>query len=93
MSDTLSKKLDPRGRRQLAQGMYTGAVEALIRTEGPVTPEQVLELQRAGCEVRSVAGDVLSGWIPDSNRLEEIAQLTFVRTIELSRPMYSEGLQ
>jgi hypothetical protein len=91
MSDILRKKLDARGRRQLAEGTHTGAVEALIRTEAPVTPEQELALRRAGAEIRSVAGDVLSAWIADIARLEEIASLTFVRKIELSRPLYQEG--
>jgi hypothetical protein len=91
MSDILRKKLDPRGRRQLAEGTYTGTLEALIRTAAPVTPEQELALRQAGCEIRSIAGDVVSGRIADSMRLEEIARLIFVRKIELSRPMYQEG--
>lgn len=93
MSDILWKKLDARGRRQVTEGIHTGAVEALIRTEAPLTPEQELELQQAGYEIRSAAGDVLSGWIADTARLEEIASLPFVRKIELSRPMYQEGQQ
>ncbi len=63
----------------------------LICTEAPVTPEQQLALQLAGCEIRAVADNVLSGSVADSTRLEEIADLTFVRKIELSRPIYQEG--
>ncbi|MGH8059956.1 MAG: hypothetical protein ACREOH_22410 [Candidatus Entotheonellia bacterium] len=89
MSETLQKKIDTRGRRQLAQGMLTGQVEVLIRTEVPPSSQQQRDLLASGCIVRSIVGNVLSA-VVDVARLEEVAQLPIVRKIELSRPMFQE---
>jgi hypothetical protein len=91
MSDTLRRKVDARGRFQLAQGVITGAVEALIRTEAPVTAAQQSELRAAGLDQYSAFGNVLSGAIADPSRLEAVARLPFVQKIELSRPLFEEG--
>jgi len=89
MSDVLRKKVDARGRHQLAQGTLTGMIEALIRTEAPPTPHQQQAILAAGCVIRSIVGNVLSA-ATDAARLEDLAQLPFVRKIELSRPMFEE---
>ena len=89
LSELLREKVDARGRYQLAQGLVKGLVEVLVRTEVSLTHQQQLELLEAGCVIHSIVGNVLSART-DVARLEGIAQLPFVRKIELSRAMFEE---
>jgi hypothetical protein len=89
MADMLQQKLDLHGRRQLAQGDPADLAEVLIRTAAPITHEQQAELEQAGCEIRSIVGNVLSGVVMLAN-LAALANLQFVRKIELSRRLYQE---
>lgn len=89
MGETLQKKLDARARFQLPRGELKGLVEVLIRTVAPLSPQQQAELFQAGGKVRAVMGNVLSATI-NAASLEAVAQLPFVRKIELSRTMFNE---
>lgn len=89
MSGALQKKLDARARFQLPRGELKGLVEVLIRTAAPLSQQQQAELFRAGGKVRAVMGNVLSATV-SANALEAVAQLPFVRKIELSRTMFNE---
>jgi hypothetical protein len=91
MDDLLREKLDARAQHQLPRGELKGPVEVLIRTDAPPTPQQQAELQAAGCNMRSAAGNVVSGTVAEPANLEEVARLPFVRKIEVSRPMYSQS--
>jgi hypothetical protein len=82
--------MDPRGRQELSRGTIKGSVEALIRTEGPVTQEQQTDLQAAGFRTHFAIDNVLGGEVQDTDRLADVAELPFVREIELSRPMFKE---
>ena len=83
-------KLDPRSRRRLATGSLEGTLEALLRTERPMTPSQEQELHDAGWQARSKIGTVVSGTILDPDHIVAVARLPFVRQVEISQPMYEE---
>ena len=89
MGQATRKKLDARARFRLPQGDLKGVVEILIRTAAPIDSHQRAELVRAGGTVRTVVGNVLSA-TTNASSLETIAQLPFVRKIELSRTMFNE---
>jgi hypothetical protein len=89
MREALAKKLDARARFQLPRGELKGVVEVLIRTSGPLGPEQQAELFRVGGKVRSMMGNIVSATV-NATALEALAQLSFVRKIELSRTMFNE---
>lgn len=91
MTTALRKKLNARGRHQLAEGAFKGEIEALVRTEKPPSPQQQEELQEAGYSTHFIAGNVLSGAVVDAAHLEEVAKLPFVCKIELSSPMFEES--
>jgi len=89
LSETLQKKLDSRGRRQVAAGAVTGKVDLMVRTEDEVTPQQQQELMRIGCKIDFVTGNVFTATI-QVDRLDDLAKLPYVRRIELSRLMFVE---
>jgi hypothetical protein len=85
----LDHKLDARGRRQLSRGELAGDVELMVRTEFEVTSSEQETLCEAGLKVHFVSGNVLSGAVA-AERLAEVAELPFVRRIEVSRALYPE---
>ena len=85
------KKLDPRSRRSLATGSLQGSVEALLRTERPITSSQEEELREAGWTCFSTIGNVASGKILDAEHVKVVAELPFVRQVELSQPLFEEA--
>jgi hypothetical protein len=87
MDTPLLKKIDPRYRHRLPP---TGAIEILIRTEGPVSPEQKKCLIEAGFAAHAVTGRILEGAVTDRFQLESVARLPFVSEIEISRPMMAD---
>ena len=89
MHEALAKKLDARARFQLPRGELKGLVEVLIRTSGPLDSKQQAELFRAGGKVRTMMGNIVSATL-NATSLEAVAQLPFVRRIELSRTMFNE---
>ena len=89
MNQATRKKLDPRARLRLPHGELQGVVEVLIRTTTPLDSRQRAEFVRAGGTVRTVFRNVLSATV-DAASLDAVAQLPFVRKIELSRNMFKE---
>jgi hypothetical protein len=86
--DTLFlKKIDPRTRHRVPA---TGTIEILIRTQGPVSPEQKECLVEAGFAPSAVLGRILEGEVTDRSHLENVARLPFVSEIEISRPMMAD---
>jgi hypothetical protein len=84
------KKLDARSRFELVRGDYKGPIDALLRLEGPPTKQHREALQHVGCEITATMGAVVSISI-DSARLQELADLPFVRSIEMARPLFPES--
>ena len=91
MDESLKQKLDARAQHQLLRGELKGPVEVLIRTDAPPSPQQQAELRAAGCDIRSAAGNVVSGSVTEPANLEDVSRLPFVRKIEVSRPMYGQS--
>ena len=90
MSEALRKKLDARAQFQLLRVGLKGELEVMLLTAAPPTLEQQVELRNAGCNTQDIIGNVLSGTIDDASHLEDLADLPFVRKIEVSRTMFSE---
>jgi hypothetical protein len=65
-------------------------VNVLLRTSGPLTPEQQAQLEATGAEVRTVAGDIVTASIRLRQSLA-VAELTFVSYIELSQSLFPES--
>ena len=84
------KKLDARSRFELARRVRRGPVDALLRLGDPPTKRHHRALQAAGCEITAAAGPVVS-IIIDTARLRELADLPFVHSIELARPLFPES--
>ncbi|WP_026732033.1 hypothetical protein [Fischerella sp. PCC 9605] len=91
MIDALRKKLSAWALNQLEQIMLSSdEIEMLVRTEKPLSPAQQDELQKRGYRSHYVVGNFSSGSVSNVKQLEEVAELQFVRNIELSFPMSKE---
>jgi len=62
----------------------------MLRTERPITLSQEKELRDAGWMGRSKIGTVVSGTIQDSEHVLAVAQLPFVRQVEISQTLFEE---
>jgi hypothetical protein len=87
MSKALYEKLNVWGQWQLEQGILGDIIEVLVRTEKPLSPQQKDKLQEIGYRTFSVAGNFSSGSVSNIGQLEKVAELPFVRQIELSFPL------
>ena len=85
-----SDKLDSRARAALDSGSLQGPIEVLISVAAPPTTAQHAELEASGLLLWSSGGTLLGGRVDDVAALENVAQLDFVRQIELSRQFYAE---
>ena len=83
-------KLDARSRRELERPGKRGDIDVLVRLAEPPTNAQRKALICAGCRITAAAGAVVSGSI-DAARVDELAALDFVRSIETGRPLRPEG--
>jgi hypothetical protein len=84
------KKLDARSRFELMRGKYKGPVDVLVRLGEPPTKQHREALQSVRCEITATIGPVVSITI-DSTQLRELADLPFVRSIEMARPLFPES--
>lgn len=84
------KKLDARSRFDLMRGDHKGPVDALLRLGTPPTKRHRKALQSVGCEITATMGPVVSITV-DSARLRELADLPFVRSIEMAKPLFPES--
>ena len=64
-------------------------LSVLIATVETISDDQQLQLEQLGCEVRTVAGDVITASLP-ANSLASMGELDFVRYVELARPLHLE---
>ena len=71
---------DPDEARQL---------NVLIATVGTISDDQRMQLEQLGCDVRTVAGDVITASLPASS-LASLGEMDFVRYVELARPLHLE---
>lgn len=91
-SPNLDRKLDARGRRRLSKGDLAGDVELMVRTEATPTSAEQETLREVGVDIHFVTGNVLSG-AARAERLAAVAELPFVRRIEVSRTLHPEDDQ
>jgi hypothetical protein len=84
------KKLDARGRQQIGKLDPDAEVEIFLRLESDPTPEQLDALQSTGCRLGSSAGNILTARVAVA-RLEELAGLPFVSSLQLSRELFGEA--
>lgn len=88
-----SPKLGPEAKILLAgradgpQPESSEEVDVLLRVRAP---SSAAELRSAGVDVRTVAGDVVTGRVP-VDRIPAVAALDDVDYLELSRPLHPEG--
>lgn len=85
-----NKKLDARGRQLIGKLNPDAEVEIFLRLEFDPTSEQLDALQSAGCRLGSSAGNILTARVAVS-RLEELAELPFVSSLQLSRELFREA--
>ena len=78
------------GSPSVDQTVDNKPIEALIRTENPPTAEEEDALRQVGWTTLSMIGRVLTGTVAGPRELEALLQLSFVRQVELSRPLYEE---
>ena len=90
MDEELLRKIDARARRLLRRGKLEGDVEMLLTTAESPGEAEIATLADRGCKIDAVTRDVLSAR-STVEHIEDIASLSFVRRIELSRPMHTEG--
>ncbi|MDJ0508708.1 MAG: hypothetical protein QNJ64_05585 [Crocosphaera sp.] len=90
MTNALKQKLDAKGRYRLRKRDFSDAIPILVRTATNPSSEQQERLNLAGYHYRVVVDDVLSGYVDDLEHLEKLADLSFVRQIEVSAPLYAE---
>lgn len=84
-----SQKLAPNVRLRLNQVPATEnpQVEILLRVTGALESSQRSQLEGAGVQIRGVMGEVVVG-VVGLRQIPAIAELDFVRYIELSSPVY-----
>lgn len=84
-----SQKLAPNVRLRLSQVPATEnpQVEILLRITGTLEANQRSQLEATGVQIRGVMGEVVVGAI-GLRQIPAIAELDFVRYIELSSPVY-----
>lgn len=85
------EKLSPDLRLRLSQrSAETNPLNILIQTNAALTPAERSQLEAAGANVRTVAGDIVTATVP-LNQVLSLAELEFVRSIEASTPLYPES--
>jgi hypothetical protein len=84
-----SQKLAPNVRLRMGQVPATEnpQVEVLIRVAGELEAEQRSQLETAGLQIRGLMGEVIVG-VVGLRQIPRLAELDFVRYIELSSPVY-----
>jgi len=87
-----SKKLSPETKRKLSElsAEEPQPVSVLVQIDGSLGPERRSQLEAVGTEVRTVAGDVVTATVP-SSEIRQVAELNFVRSLEVSRALYPES--
>jgi hypothetical protein len=91
MSDTVpwERKLDPYSRLQAEDGLLTDGAEVTVRLARPDVA-MAQQVEEAGLKLHAKVGDILVGHVVDSAGLKHIAELDFVREVQLARPLYPD---
>lgn len=89
MAADASQKLAPNVRLRLTQvpAAENPQVEILVRVGGPLEANQRSQLEATGVQIRGLMGEVVVG-VVGLRQIPSIAELEFVRYIELSSPVY-----
>jgi hypothetical protein len=89
VSSDYSQKLAPNVRLRLNQvpARENPQVEILVRINSTLEASQRSQLEAAGMQIRGLMGEVVVGVI-DLRQIPRIAELEFVRYIELSSHVY-----
>jgi hypothetical protein len=87
-----SNKLSPETKRKLSElsAKEPQLVSVLVQIDGRLGPERRSQLEAVGAEVRTVAGDVVTATVPVGG-IGQVAEQDFVRSLEVSRPLYPES--
>ncbi len=64
-------------------------LSVLFRVKDELTTEGRSKIEALGCEIRTVAGDIVTANLP-SRALLQLASLDFVTYIQRSRPLHPE---
>ena len=90
-ASTSIEKLAPALRieidKRISGGHPEGAIEILIRTAGPIDQAQRRELEKKGCEIRSLLGNIATARAPARNILD-IAGLEYITYMDIAKRLY-----
>src|SRR5262245_5042396 len=91
MSDAApwERKLDAYAHLQREEGLPAGGVDVTVRVAGN-DASMVRQVEGAGLKLYAQIGDILTGHVGDSAGLKHIAELSCVREVHVSRPMYAD---
>ena len=88
----LSRKFGPKVK-QIITTVSPGEkrpVKILIRISGDLDMQWQLQLQALGCQVRTVAGDIVTAEVPEGALLQ-IGELDFISYLEIAQPLFPEA--
>lgn len=71
----------------LSGGQPDREVDILIKTSGPIDQALRRELEKRGCEIRSITGDIVTARAPARN-VADIAGLKLIIYIDKSKKLY-----
>ena len=88
---TYTRKFGPSAKRAMAAASSesTRRLRILMRVSGELDEEQRAQLA-ALCEIRTIAGSVISAEVPDG-ALVQLVQLDFVSYVEVAQTLYPES--
>jgi hypothetical protein len=81
-------KLDAYSRLQLEEGLPESGFDVTVRLADRTAPIQPLE--SAGLKNHVRIGDIIVGRVSSETDLKRIAELDFVREVQLARPLYED---
>jgi len=86
-----SRKFGPNAKQIIAKASpdKKRLVKILLRISGELNPKRRSELQALGCNIRTVATDVVTAELPEG-ALSRVGKLEYVGYIEVARPLYLE---
>jgi hypothetical protein len=83
-------KLSSRFRQMLGEENQRELLDVLIRLEAEPSAHDRSLLERAGCDIRTVAGDVVTARL-ELGSIDQLTDLDVVSYVELASPLYPEG--
>jgi hypothetical protein len=82
-------KLSSRFRQTFQAEGQNESVDVLIRLQTEPSPQERHLLEQAGCEIRTVAGDVVTAHLGPGS-IDQLTDLEIVSFVELASPLYPE---